>query len=80
LQDGEEVEAEVCGESKSVAAASPLADRVLRREEAIEVGTLRADEFLQIDEIPEVLGAQSTFAEAVTEFEPEATGRLRQLS
>jgi DNA processing protein len=75
-----ELEAEIAAESKSDEPASVLPDPVLRPEEAMVLGVLRADESLQIDELLELLETQLTSAEVFTAlFELEMTGRIRQL-
>src|SRR5271165_2724048 len=54
--------AEVRPESKSEAAASLLADPVLRPPEAMVLGVVRSGEPLQIDEILELPETQMTFS------------------
>lgn len=75
-----ELELEGPSASKPEAAASLLADPVLRPEEAMVLEVLRADESLQIDEILEVLETQLTSSEVFTAlFELEMAGRIRSL-
>jgi len=72
--------AEVRPESKSEAAASLLADPVLRPPEAMVLGVVRSGEPLQIDEILELPETQMTFSEVFTAlFELEISGRVRHL-
>ena len=66
--------------SKTEAAASLLADPVLRPEEAMVLEVLRADESLQLDELLERLELQLTSSEVFTAlFELEMAGRVRCL-
>jgi DNA processing protein len=75
-----QLEQEAGHESKPEAAASLLADPVLRPEESIVLGTLRADESLQLDELLEKLETQLTSSEVFTAlFELEMSGRIRCL-
>lgn len=75
-----QLEQEAGNESKPEAAASLLADPVLRPEESIVLGALRADESLQIDELLEKLETQLTSSEVFTAlFELEMSGRIRCL-
>jgi DNA processing protein len=75
-----ELEAEAGDESSADQPASLLPDPVLRPEEAMVLGILRADESLQIDEVLERLETQLTSSEVFTAlFELELTGRIRQL-
>jgi DNA processing protein len=75
-----ELESEAGVESNGNQPASLLADPVLRPEEAMVLGVLRADESLQIDELLERLETQLTSSEVFTAlFELELTGRVRQL-
>lgn len=75
-----ELEAEAGDESQPGQPASLLPEPVLRPEEAMVLGALRADESLQIDELLERLDTQLTSSEVFTAlFELELTGRIRQL-
>jgi DNA processing protein len=75
-----QLEQEAGVESKPEAAASLLADPVLRQEESIVLKALRADESLQIDELLEKLETQLTSSEVFTAlFELEMSGRIRCL-
>ena len=75
-----QLEQEAGVESKPEAAASLLADPVLRSEESIVLRALRADESLQIDELLEKLETQLTSSEVFTAlFELEMSGRIRCL-
>ena len=75
-----QLEQEVGLESKPEAAASLLADPMLRPEESIVLQVLRADESLQIDELLEKLETQLTSSEVFTAlFELEMSGRVRCL-
>ncbi len=75
-----QLEQEAGNESKPEAAASLLADPVLRPEESIVLGALRTDESLQIDELLEKLETQLTSSEVFTAlFELEMSGRIRCL-
>jgi DNA processing protein len=75
-----ELESLSASASKPEAAASLLADPVLRPEEAMVLEILRADESLQIDEVLELLETQLTSSEVFTAlFELEMAGRVRQL-
>ncbi len=72
--------AEAGAESSAEQPASLLPEPMLRPEEAIVLGVLRADESLQIDEVLERLETQLTSSEVFTAlFELELTGRIRQL-
>ncbi len=74
------LEAEAGSESSAGQQASVLPEPMLRPEEAIVLGVLRADESLQIDEVLERLETQLTSSEVFTAlFELELTGRIRQL-
>jgi DNA processing protein len=67
-------------ESKSEAAASLLADPMLRPEESIVLEVLRTDESLQMDELLEKLETQLTSSEVFTAlFELEISGLIRCL-
>jgi DNA processing protein len=75
-----ELEAEAPCASKGESQASPLADPVLRPQEAMVLEVLRSDESLQIDQILELLETQLTSSEVFTAlFELEMAGRIRQL-
>ena len=75
-----ELELEAAAESSSDQPASLLTDPLLRPEEAIVLGVMRADDSLQIDELLELLETQLTPSEVFTAlFELEITGRIRQL-
>jgi DNA processing protein len=75
-----QLEQEVGLESKPEAAASLLADPMLRPEESIVLQVLRADEPVQIDELLEKLETQLTSSEVFTAlFELEMSGRVRCL-
>jgi DNA processing protein len=75
-----QLEREAGVESKPEAAASLLADPVLRSEESIVLKALHADESLQIDELLEKLEPQLTSSEVFTAlFELEMSGRIRCL-
>jgi DNA processing protein len=75
-----QLEQEAGVESKPEAAASLLADPVLRSEESIVLKALRADESVQIDELLEKLETQLTSSEVFTAlFELELSGRIRCL-
>jgi DNA processing protein len=75
-----QLEQEAGVESKPEAAASLLADPVVRQEESIVLKALRADESLQIDELLEKLETQLTSSEVFTAlFELEMSGRIRCL-
>jgi DNA processing protein len=75
-----ELEAAGGNESKPEETASLLPDPVLRPQEVMVLGVLRADDSLQIDEILEILETQLTSSEVFTAlFELEITGRIRQL-
>jgi DNA processing protein len=75
-----QLEAEAGVASKPEAAASLLADPVLRPEEAMVLEVLRSDASLQIDEILDLLETQLTSSEVFTAlFELELAGRVRQL-
>jgi DNA processing protein len=75
-----QLEQEAGLESKPEAAASLLADPVMRPEETIVLKALRADESLQIDDLLEKLETQLTSSEVFTAlFELELSGRIRCL-
>ena len=75
-----QLEQEAGVESKPEAAASLLAEPVLRSEESMVLEVLRADESLQIDELLEKLETQLTSSEVFTAlFELEMSGRIRCL-
>lgn len=75
-----ELESEAESASNGSAAASLIADPVVRPQEALVLEVLRADESLQIDEILDRVETQLTSAEVFTAlFELEMAGRIRQL-
>ena len=75
-----ELEAEAPSASKPHPSASLVADPVLRPQESLVLGALRADESLQIDGLLERLETQLTSSEVFTAlFELEMAGRVRQL-
>ncbi len=75
-----DLEAEAGSASEPASGASLLPDPVLRPQEAIVLGVLRADDSLQIDQILELLETQLTSSEVFTAlFELEMAGRVRQL-
>jgi DNA processing protein len=75
-----QLEREAGLESKPEAAASLLADPMLRPEESIVLEVLRTDESLQMDELLEKLETQLTSSEVFTAlFELEISGLIRCL-